>query len=436
MIQEDINSFNITSQIPESSAVIALIAKATRTKNLDTAIFLVNHLFTRKDNTFEHPTLNTVTTYPIDSFTQGMWNIVSFCDECGKNEWILIQSTSFTDIIITEQEIFCVAKPPNEHVKKQISRALVTRKDRGMKASVTKKIGFKIGQTTPFHFFYDQFKFLPLLQKGGSVFRGTFPVFFDPEATWGIKLEATPPSDMVLFYPNVITQNSCVATGFGGSDRRQKVKNLNLVSHNDVVAKRVSATMTTMELAMRDSVDIAPNKPNSGLCLWIGVTSTKRSWLEQVEGYAAIINDLSEKVEKLTILVDGMTASIDGESVPKSDDETLRQILARTNNPVEVISLIGMTYEQKIALGKYANAFISNGGTGSFVPLRIIQLPGVIHSNSRLLTFPDYYDKVDILYGEDKESSNIHDKAGTTSYSLNWEEVVDKLLPKISQFLI
>ncbi len=432
MFSQEIEHYRIVKGPPRNSSIAALLASAVYGKNIDAALLIIESVFADDNRTFEHPQKAGIFTKPKGQITLGMWNAIVFSDDDDNHPWVIIQSTSFIDILITEETIYYIGKNPSPYVQKQVVRIIEHIVNGSLGQGEAKKIAFCIGQTTPFHFFYDQFKYLPFVCSSKQVYRNKHPVFYDP-AIFGISLVDEPDPDYVYFYPAAVTQNSCNALGFGGCDRQQKVRNIDKLSNSEVTGARVRHCMEFMEQKIQQNgyaLETAAMKNGNTRVLWIGITSSKRSWIEQVEGYINIIRHIADKGAKITVYVDGMTSSIDQEKVPPGDTAVfndIREQLADLAN-VTLTSLIGMDYKTKVAYCKSVDAFICNGGTGSFVPMRVCNKPGIIHTNSRLLTFPDRYDSVEIITGEDTGGQSELDAAGTTSYSLSWRAILDPLM--------
>lgn len=434
MFSINIEEYKCVLGAPNSASLVAILASSVFQKNIDSALFIVEAIFKDENYKFEHPTNREILTYARGQAKRGMWNAVVFSDENRENAWLLIQSTSFVDFIITESNLFYVGKNKSSYIDIQLSKLISTINERALWNGDIKKIAFEIGQTTPYHFFYDQLKYLRYICSSKKVFANGNSIFFSPEAV-GVELSQEKPLNVVSFFPSIVTQNSCNALGYGGGDMSQKVRKPTKLQNNDVVAARVREIMEDMETSLLNYAlkgDISNTDSaidNGAVSIWIGITSSKRSWLQQIEGYTNIVKALASDYHKVNVFVDGVTSAINVVS-PKSKDTDVYKLLASnlvscTN--INLVSLIGTNYESKIKVCNSVDAFIANGGTGSFVPLRVLRKPGVIHTNTKLMTFPDEYANVSVLIGEDDHSTNDQDPAGTMSYRLDWREILQAL---------
>ena len=117
--------------------------------------------------------------------------------------------------------------------------------------------------------------------------------------------------------------------------------------------------------------------------VWLGVEGQKRCWLEQIQGYAAIINRLARRYPTLGVIFDGWTLPLTPSDAAKSEAEKDRQvmhkILALLDNSIKQVSIIGETSNNKLAVGQRADFFITNYSTGSLHISRFLSKPGFCH---------------------------------------------------------
>jgi hypothetical protein len=360
----------------------------------------------------EHPLKSNIITYATDSIRDGMVNFIFFNASDGQSPWILVQLTNVIDAFIVGEDVYSCLNFIHPAVFQSYENQKLDKLE--VYPALKKKFcGFLIGQGRPFHFFYDQLKFLPLLSKiKGSKEFATIDgaLFFDPSLFVGPVNKELLTDNGIYLMPNVIGQNWL-----------------------DAADANVRRLMGNMERALlkHSLVQFPVNRVGSDFILWIGITGQKRSWVEQVEGYVQIINQLSVYFENLVVYVDGYTAEFDRPPpvlAIKEDLEIFHKICDKVGKSVSMVSLIGETYTQKISYCNTVDAFLANGGNGSFVPLRVCKKAGLIHSNSKLLTFRDLYgdhvkfvDKseiVDVKLSDDPDPSNL-------SYSIKPDVVAD-----------
>jgi len=122
--------------------------------------------------------------------------------------------------------------------------------------------------------------------------------------------------------------------------------------------------------------------------VWIGVEEQQCCWLEQIEGYAYILNKLGELYPRLGVIIDGCTLPFtpSEKSLGKVQEgrSIAEKIIARLNPTIKHISTIGENSNSKIVIGEKIDFFICNFTTGSLYVSHILGKPGFCHSSNRL----------------------------------------------------
>lgn len=154
------------------------------------------------------------------------------------------------------------------------------------------------------------------------------------------------------------------------------------------------------------------------LHLWLGIPGERRVWLEQCEGIALILKNLSLYFSSIKIFVDGLTA-YDGErievkenlaafeeiclSVYKtfSNEDPKFQFLKQENHTFQILSekkdiklksLSGYDYRTKICYCSMCDIAISDVSTTALVPFEFCQKPGVAFASCLLHLNASHYD--------------------------------------------
>ncbi|MDO9106921.1 MAG: hypothetical protein Q7U57_18415 [Methylovulum sp.] len=121
--------------------------------------------------------------------------------------------------------------------------------------------------------------------------------------------------------------------------------------------------------------------------VWIGVEGQKRCWLEQIEGYAYILNQLLKKYPKLGVVFDGwtlpLTPSEGSISEAEKDLQVANKIVKKVSPRFKFVSVVGEPSHIKLAVGNTADFFISNYATGSMHISRMLGKPGFCHLSRR-----------------------------------------------------
>lgn len=350
------------------------------------------------------------------SLRSGMYNLLFFSSETNDSKWILCQQTSFADAIITTAGLIGITKVGSGQKIKEYNEKFLAGDYENQFIHNDEYGGLVLGQSKPFHFFYDQFINLPKLLAGrrhltNYVARGA-GMFLLPDGCLGID-SAEKKKQTYYFFPNV----------YGANERKK----------GDTASYYEDANH--MEQAIASAYPRRTPESAYDLVLWIGITGQKRAWIEQVEGYAAIIHRLADQFPAMHVYVDGITAG-DGKTSENLDDAAVvDQLTEKVGSRVILQSVVGLDYPRKIALCHSVDVFISNGGTGAFVPLRICKKPGVMHSNQTVWTFnyDSYPDTIACIKGDPVpvilENSKRHDYV---SYSIDWREVYNRLVPIVN----
>ncbi|HFX1016613.1 TPA: hypothetical protein ACIDZU_002105 [Pseudomonas aeruginosa] len=166
--------------------------------------------------------------------------------------------------------------------------------------------------------------------------------------------------------------------------------------------------------------------------IWFGLTVEKRSWIEQIEGIANIINSLSVSYPKLGVIFDGWTSPLnptDGDTHQAAEDtKVAKEIENLLEKPVKIVSLIGVPSDKKIIFARITDIFVTNSGTCSLHVSRFAQRPGVGHLNTRMIDMPDHIrpnihlvDKKHII----DEPGSVSKRMDFVSYSIDWKVIHD-----------
>lgn len=172
--------------------------------------------------------------------------------------------------------------------------------------------------------------------------------------------------------------------------------------------------------------------------VWFGLTVEKRSWAEQVDGIANIINLLSDIYPRLGVVFDGWTSPLNptsgDEHQAAEDTRVAEEIKKLLSKPVSIYSVIGAPSDRKIIFAKIIDVFVTNSGTGSLHVTRFAQRPGVGHLNTRMIDMPDHIRPNIRLVDKDyivDEPNSASKRMDFVSYSIDWKviyEMVEEIL--------
>lgn len=138
-----------------------------------------------------------------------------------------------------------------------------------------------------------------------------------------------------------------------------------------------------------DNITLSSNiEKNSNLRIWIGITSQKRRWVEQVEGISLLIKLLQKNKIAFKIIFDGWTSPItSSESDQKnitSDLKVIDEIVNNCDFKFNYDSVVGHTAEQKIKEALNCDFYVSNYASGSLFVSRFAGITGLSHLNNNM----------------------------------------------------
>ncbi len=117
--------------------------------------------------------------------------------------------------------------------------------------------------------------------------------------------------------------------------------------------------------------------------VWVGIEGQKRCWIEQIDGYAYMLNQLAQHYPNLGVVIDGWTLPFtpSEKSLLEADKDraitdTLIQKLKKT---IKSTVVVGETSNTKLFVGYRVDFFICNYATGSLYVSRMLEKPGFCH---------------------------------------------------------
>jgi len=176
--------------------------------------------------------------------------------------------------------------------------------------------------------------------------------------------------------------------------------------------------------------------------LWVGITGQKRTWVEQVEGTAALLNALQQVFPGLGVVFDGWTPPLVSSDYhrreARKDDRVIQRIIRRltfrSRSRMGVIA--GLPLLEKVRVGMAVHAFVANYTTGSLNVARICGKPGVGHMGRRMLASKHQHihhhtREVDPTLVQDRSDPGT--PTGYVNYSLPWQALYNTLLEVLAE---
>ncbi|MDR0579573.1 MAG: hypothetical protein LBG21_03115, partial [Campylobacteraceae bacterium] len=127
--------------------------------------------------------------------------------------------------------------------------------------------------------------------------------------------------------------------------------------------------------------------------IWIGIIAGKRTWVEQVIGYALIIRKILKSYKNAFFIFDGMTT---GEGAYKKSykehQEIINEILSKVSHSVNYLSLNGAYASEKLYFASMVDFFITDGATSSMYVAKFFKKHGVafFYDNKKLIRHTHY----------------------------------------------
>lgn len=260
--------------------------------------------------------------------------------------------------------------------------------------------GFVVGNSRPFHFFYDQVTTVQqLLLRTGSgedagpavdlYLLGNF-VYLSLAPLLGPRIRESLLSRAEDLNPLALGR-SLFFVLIGESNRRAAV---------DRHAGEMLSVLPALIKATRPSTpglnELLDRMKRHFPVFWVGVTGQKRRWVEQEEGLVRIIRHLQQTFPSLLVIFDGWTSPLQPSAVDQAeighDREVVERIAAGLPAEIEWYSLVGASSEDKIRVGTGIDFYLTNWLQGSLHVDNICRKHGVGHFNTLWNYYEDLYD--------------------------------------------
>lgn len=301
-------------------------------------------------------------------------------------------------------------------------------------------LGVLVAQSRPYHYFYDYLYGMQFLESQGASLKdlNLYSIngynFYNLQELFEQKTSALTKTEAEL---NEITYNQ---NGFLLAPCVQYS-----TTHDNEIIKKLDERLVKHATQKHINIIKTPdNHPNKTLTIWIGISSEKRSWIEQVEGFSKIIDTLKVDHPDLCIIVDGRTFSsppTDADFANKKIEDQSFEQLRKSNPDVRFINAIGCFSSEKIYLASLCNLFITSYSTDSMYPSRICGKPGVVYAphcmthGARDLHIHHNITEIPKEHIKDIQTGPGSQVWHTISYSIDWHiilEAIEKLIKSLS----
>lgn len=302
-----------------------------------------------------------------------------------------------------------------------------------------KFVGLNVSQSRPYHYFYDYLYGMHILKSRMREIPDTYSVsgfdFVDISKAFGTNaIWHTYSSDDLnthLAQEQGFIISPCVQ--FCQTNDKKMLGEMceRLVENFAYATKSVDENNSKAD-------DVTSHFP----IVWIGVSTEKRSWLEQVDGYSSIINKLKETYPNICILVDGRTFPINplqADYSHKQREDEICRVLMENCSGIKFVSLIGLTAAEKIFFAQKCNLFVSSYATDSMYPSCVCRKAGVVYAPQALGAARGlhvHHDILEVPQGYVKDiGENSNNNPYAVSVSIDWQVIYELIVQVIEQKL-
>jgi len=292
--------------------------------------------------------------------------------------------------------------------------------------------GYLVGHSRPYHCFYDNLLALQAVRETGAL--------QPSDALFSKEDEAFVDLGRCLQLPQAHERRSQAELNALTEENHLYLLQLGFWFHTraeDPELRRLAAAVDAplREAARADSqleaIGALTQLEHCWPLLWVGITGQKRSWVEQVEGTAALLNALQKRYPNLGVVFDGWTPPLHSSDYhrreARNDDRVIQKIIKRlsfkTRGRVGVIA--GLPLLEKVRVGLSVDAFVANYTTGSLNVARICAKPGVGHMGRRMAASKHqhiHHHTREIPAECVQDVSDASTPTGYVNYSFAWEE--------------
>ena len=133
--------------------------------------------------------------------------------------------------------------------------------------------------------------------------------------------------------------------------------------------------------------------------LWISISVDNRTWTDQENGFANLINALAEKFPNLGVVFDGFSYQEDTlfsgkinelKTIEKQND-IVKKIHQRSQSDVAIYNTVGCSLYESIIWANSIDFYLAHHGTIQHKVGWLANKPGIVHSNTKVLNSSHHY---------------------------------------------
>lgn len=306
----------------------------------------------------------------------------------GDRCFFLIQYVSSADGLYFPEEniLVCLAHLKQIHITR-LQNKLIKLFPRvvGYAKSINGFFGVIASHSRPGHFYYDIWPVLTEISQRPDIYEKIPHLIMRKDQDFNdmtLLFENSPPLILDSDQIDEISLNKNKWFVHIGTNRQHHLHNFYYETMDRCLVDKVINSPSDVALGKANQVE------GCYPLVWIGVEGQKRCWLEQVEGYAYILNQLATRYPKLGVVIDGWTLPFTPLKTSlkevNKDIQVAEKIINALNPAIKPILLIGENSNTKIFVGNKVDFFICNFATGSLHISRILGKPGFCHLSGEL----------------------------------------------------
>jgi hypothetical protein len=202
-----------------------------------------------------------------------------------------------------------------------------------------------------------------------------------------------------------------------------------------------------MHFSIHNNKKLKPEIEKLSQCypvVWLGVTTQKRSWIEQVDGYSLIIKKLYEIYPNLGVVFDGWTSPLTpsnaDEIETQNDQRIVSKIIQNIPSNINTLSIVGQSSRTKLNVANVVDFAVTNQMTGGMHIARMAQKNVITHISQdayplslvqNIMPNAIHYPTEDVRDVPDPKMKRVD----FTSYSISPESMSDFVLQILTNLL-
>jgi hypothetical protein len=127
---------------------------------------------------------------------------------------------------------------------------------------------------------------------------------------------------------------------------------------------------------------------SGNLVLWVGISSEKRQWVEQVPGVRSLISELKHSFKNITVIIDGRTFPLnpnEQDFLIAASESVIFDSICLGFDDIVFVKASGLTARQKLIYASSIDVFFTSYATDSMYPSAFLRKKGVVYVSPVIL---------------------------------------------------